>query len=64
MAGHVTGRRIEREHGADFGRALEHLVLMELLAYRSYRESDFPVRFWRTGEGIWILPWKRFLERL
>ena len=122
VAGHVTGRRIEREHGADFGRALEHMVLMELLAYRSYREYDFPVRFWRTksglecdfvlgragevaievkgssrvrpgelramrayvdehrpaqavvvcnedaarrtAEGIWILPWERFLERL
>ena len=95
---------------------------MELLAYRSYREDDFPVRFWRTksglecdfvlgragevavdvkgsarvrpgelramraymeehqprqavvvynedaerrtGDGIWILPWERFLERL
>ncbi len=122
MAGHVTGRRIERAHGADFGRALEHLVLMEVLAYRAYREGDFPVRFWRTksglecdfvlgrdgevavevkggarvrseelramraymdehrprqavvvcnevavrrtGDGIWILPWERFLERL
>ena len=120
VAGHVTG--IERAHGAEFGRALEHLVLMELLAYRSYREGDFPVRFWRTksglecdfvlgragevavevkgsarvrpgelramraymeehqprqavvvcnedaerrtGDGIWILPWERFLERL
>ena len=52
VAGHVTGRRIEREHGAGFGRALEHLVLMELLAYRSYREYDFPVRFWRTRSGL------------
>ena len=122
VAGHVTGRRIERAHGADFGRALEHLVLMEVLAYRAYHEGDFPVRFWRTksglecdlvlgrdgevaievkggarvrseelramraymdehrprqavvvcneaaarrtGDGIWILPWERFLERL
>ena len=97
-------------------------MLMELLAYRSYHDREFPVRFWRTksglecdfvlgrdGEvavdvkggrgvgrrelrglrafaeehrpreaivvcnerasrrtedGIWILPWKRFLERL
>ena len=122
VAGHVTGRRIERAAGPDFGRALEHFVLMELLAYRTYRERDFPVRFWRTksglecdfvlgrdgavaievnggaslrpgdlgamrayaeehrprhaivvcnetaprhtGDGIWILPWERFLERL
>ena len=122
VAGHLTGRRIERAAGPDFGRALEHFVLMEILAYRSYRERDFPVRFWRTKsglecdfvlgreggvaievkggasptsrelrglrafmdehgprqaivvcnesasrrtrEGIWILPWGRFLERL
>ena len=122
VAGHLTGRRIERAAGPDFGRALEHFVLMEILAYRSYREHDFPVRFWRTksglecdfvlgregdvaievkgganpgsrelrglrafidehgprraivvcngsaprrtADGIWILPWERFLERL
>ena len=122
VAGYVTGRHIERAHGPEFGRALEHLVLMELLAYRSYREGDFPVRFWRTksglecdfvlgrdgevavevkggdrvrpgdlramrayveehrprhaivvcnenaarrtGDGVWVLPWKQFLERL
>ena len=122
LAGHVTGRRIERTVGPDFGRALEHFVLMELLAYRGYRERDFPVRFWRTktglecdfvlgrdgevavevkgktsvqtrdlrglrayaeehrprhavvvcnesaprrtGDGLWILPWREFLERL
>ena len=48
VAGHLTGRRIERAAGPDFGRALEHFVLMEILVYRSYREHDFPVRFWRT----------------
>lgn len=52
VANHVAGRRIERAAGADFGRALEHFVLMELLAYRSYGERDFPVRFWRTKSGL------------
>ena len=42
VANHVAGRRIERAAGPEFGRALEHFVLMELLAYRSYRERDFP----------------------
>ena len=51
VANHVAGRRIERAGGPEFGRALEHFVLMELLAYRSYRERDFPVRFWRTKSG-------------
>ena len=52
VANHVAGRRIERAAGPEFGRALEHFVLMELLAYRSYSERDFPVRFWRTKSGL------------
>ena len=60
VAGHVAGRRIAKAAGADFGRALEHFVLMELLAYRSYREVDFPIRFWRTKSGLecdFVLGW-------
>lgn len=52
VAGHLMGRRVERPAGPEFGRALEHLVLMELLAYRSYRERDLPLRFWRTKSGL------------
>ena len=52
VAGHLTGRQIMRETGPDFGRALEHFVLMELLAFKSYRDLDFPVRFWRTKSGL------------
>ena len=52
VANHVAGRRIERTAGPEFGRSLEHFVLMELLAYRSYRERDLPVRFWRTKSGL------------
>ena len=52
VAGHLLGRRIERTAGAAFGRALEHFILMEILACRAYRELDFPVRFWRTKSGL------------
>ena len=52
LAGQLTRRRVEALTGPDSGRALEHFVLMELLAYRSYRELDFPVRFWRTATGM------------
>ena len=52
VAGRLAGRRIERAAGPDFGRALEHFILMEILAFRSYREYDFPVRFWRTKSGL------------
>jgi predicted AAA+ superfamily ATPase len=52
VAGAIAKRRIESERGEQFGRALEHLVLMEILAHRSYRELDHPVRFWRTKSGL------------
>ena len=52
VAGYLAGRRVARAAGPEFGRALEHFMLMELLAYRSYRECDFQVRFWRTKSGL------------
>ena len=51
VAGHLAGRRVASA-GPEFGRALEHFVLMEMLAYRSYREVDCPIRFWRTKSGL------------
>lgn len=52
VAGHVMGRRIARPAGEDFGRALVHFILMEILAYRAYSSRDFPVRYWRTRSGV------------
>ena len=52
VAGHLSGRRLDRAAGPEFGFALEHFVLMEILAWRSYRELDVPVRYWRTKSGL------------
>ncbi len=52
VAGHLAGRRLDRAAGPAFGEALEHYVLMEILAFRSYRERDIPVRYWRTKSGL------------
>ena len=52
LAGHVTRRHIVEASGAEFGRALEHFVLMELIAMRSYREAEFEIAFWRTKSGL------------
>jgi predicted AAA+ superfamily ATPase len=52
VAGALAGRRIREERGEAFGRALEHFVLMEILAHRSYRELDYGVHFWRTKSGL------------
>ncbi|MBI5208899.1 MAG: ATP-binding protein [Elusimicrobia bacterium] len=34
-----------------FGKALEHLVFLELWAYKSYRNKAEPIQFWRTYDG-------------
>jgi predicted AAA+ superfamily ATPase len=52
VAGAITRRHIAEERGEQFGRALEHFVLMEILAHRSYRNLDYPVHFWRTKGGL------------
>ena len=52
VAGHLLGRRVGRASGPGFGRALEHFVLMELLAFRTYEERHLPIRYWRTKSGL------------
>lgn len=52
VAGALTRRRITAEKGESFGRALEHFLLMEIQAHRSYRELLYDVAFWRTKSGL------------
>ncbi len=52
VAGILTQRHLEEERGEAFGKAFEHFLAMELIAYRSYTESDFPIHFWRTKSGL------------
>jgi len=52
IAGAITHRRIPKEKGEQFGKALEHFILMELLAHRVYRELYYNVNFWRTKSGF------------
>jgi predicted AAA+ superfamily ATPase len=52
VAGAITRRHIAEERGEPFGRALEHFVLMEILAHRSYRDLGYGVHFWRTKSGL------------
>ena len=51
VAGALTKRRISEPRGELFGRALEHLVFMELAAHASYSELGYDIRFWRTKAG-------------
>lgn len=52
VAGQVCGRRLADMAGAEFGRAFEQFILLEIIAFRSYRERDFPIEFWRTKTGL------------
>jgi len=36
----------------EFGNAFEQLILMELKAYRAYRDPELEITFWRTSSGL------------
>jgi len=36
----------------EFGNSFEQLVLMELTAFRAYRDPDMDITFWRTSSGL------------
>lgn len=52
VAGAITNREIHEERGELFGRAFEHFVLMQLVAHRSYSDTDYDINFWRTKSGM------------
>jgi len=52
VAGHLVNRHITEPKGPEFGKAFEHFILMEIVAYRSYSGKDFAINFWRTKTGL------------
>lgn len=41
------------EQGSElFGKAFEHFILMELVAYSDYSCKNFPISYWRSASGI------------
>lgn len=52
VAGQLIKRNIWEERGPEFGRAFEHFMLMEIIAFRSYTRKDFSINFWRTKTGL------------
>lgn len=51
VANHLARRR-PRLGSAEFGKAFEHYILMELRAYQAYRQPDLDLAFWRTASGF------------
>jgi len=52
VAGYLTKRHLVEQKGAEFGKAFEHFLLMEMVACRSYSGKDFVINFWRTKSGL------------
>lgn len=52
VANAIAGRRVTELKGEIFGRAFEHFILMEVVAYRGYRGIDFSINYWRTKGGV------------
>jgi len=50
--GKSNKQQLTTEKGEWFGKAFEHFILMEILAYNSYNEVDFDINFWRTKSGL------------
>ena len=52
VASYISRRWLTDEKGEQFGKAFEQFLLMEIIAYRSYKNYDFDINFWRTKTGI------------
>lgn len=52
VAGAIIKRQVLEEKGVAFGKAFEHFIYMELVAYNSYTERDYEINFWRTKSGL------------
>lgn len=50
VAGYLS-RRQPQPGNNDFGKAFEHLILMELRAYQTYRDPEMSLCYWRTSSG-------------
>lgn len=44
-------RRQPKIGSQEFGKSFEHFMLMELYAYKAYRQPEMPLAYWRTSTG-------------
>ena len=47
----LTGRKSLRPGSIDFGHALEHLIVQEIIAYLEYNGCEQKLSYWRTTSG-------------
>ncbi len=52
VANYIGRAIIPALKGEYAGRSLEHLIFLELIAYRSYMKKRFDIHYWRTKTGL------------
>lgn len=52
VAQYLQQNTIQALVGVEAGRAFEHFILLELMAYASYSEKQFDITYWRTKTGL------------
>lgn len=45
-------RRTPKMGTYEFGKSFEHYILMELIAYRAYKNPELDITYWRTSTGL------------
>ncbi len=51
IANHLLKRNSLIPGSPEFGHALEHFIIMEIIAYLSYSDSEHALSYWRTTSG-------------
>lgn len=52
IANYLARRTVNSLKGAAAGRAFEHIILMELIAYKGIHQKRFNIHYWRTKSGL------------
>lgn len=52
IVNYLLKRRNLQPGSLDFGKAFEHLILQEIIAYLGYTDSDESLSYWRTASGL------------
>jgi len=52
VANFLAKTKMQALKGKAAGGAFEHYILMELMAYRSLRDSEFPINYWRVKDSL------------
>lgn len=45
-------RRAPKIGTSEFGKSFEHYILMELIAYKAYKNPELEITYWRTSTGL------------